>query len=184
MPEKLERVCIGAIAGPQGVRGGMRIKAFTGEPDDVAGYGPLTDESGKRRFELRLIGHSRGMPVVRIAGIEDRGAADALKGTRLYVERSALPETEENEYYHADLIGLETVDSEGRPLGAVIAVHDFGAGDIVEIAHSGGRTSLVPFTRACVPVVDIAGGRIVLDPPPGILDQDDEDDEKHDAAKD
>lgn len=168
------RVCVGAIAGPQGVRGGMRVKAFTAEPDGVAAYGPVTDETGKRRFELRIIGHSRGLPVVKIAGVEDRDAAEALKGTRLYVERSALPETEENEYYHADLIGLKAEDSEGQPLGTVIAVHAFGAGDIVEIEHQGGRTSMVPFTRAAAPVVDIEGGRIVLDPPAGLLDEDDD----------
>ncbi len=176
MPEKSARVCIGAIAGPQGVRGGMRVKAFTSEPDAVAGYGPVTDETGKRRFELRITGHSRGLPVVKIAGVEDRDAAQALKGTRLYVARSALPETEENEYYHADLVGLEAEDTEGQPLGAVIAVHEFGAGDIVEIEHPDGRTSMVPFTRAAAPVVDIEGGRIVLDPPPGLLDRDDGED--------
>ncbi len=171
MAAKSERVCIGAIAGAQGVRGAMRVKAFTAEPDGVAAYGPLTDETGNRRFVLRITGHSRGLPVVKITGVEDRDAAEALKGTRLYVERSALPETEENEYYHADLIGLQAEDTEGQSLGAVIAVHDFGAGDIVEIEHQGGRTSMVPFTRAAAPVVDIEGGRIVLDLPSGILDE-------------
>lgn len=176
MAEKSGRVCIGAIAGPQGVRGAMRVKAFTAKPDGIAAYGPVTDESGKRSFELRITAHSRGMPVVEIAGVEDRDAAAALNGTRLYVERSALPETEENEYYHADLIGLEAEDTDGKPLGVVIAVHDFGAGDIVEIEHPGGRTSMVPFTRASAPLVDIEGGRIVLDPPPGLLDEDGDDD--------
>jgi 16S rRNA processing protein RimM len=176
MAAKSERVCVGAIAGPQGVRGAMRVKAFTAEPGGIAAYGPVTDETGKRRFELRITGHSRGLPVVEIIGVEDRDAAEALKGTRLYVERSALPETEENEYYHADLIGLEAEDTEGQPLGTVIAVHEFGAGDIIEIEHEGGRTSMVPFTRAAAPVVDIEGGRIVLDPPPGLLDEDDDGD--------
>lgn len=176
MAAKSERICVGAIAGPQGVRGGMRVKAFTAEPDDVAAYGPVTDETGNRCFELRIIGHSRGLPVVKIIGVEDRDAAEALKGTRLYVERSALPDTEENEYYHADLIGLKAEDTEGQPLGTVIAMHAFGAGDIVEIERPSGRTSMVPFTRAATPVVDIEGGRIVLDPPSGLLDEDDAED--------
>ena len=185
MAAKSERVCIGAIAGPQGVRGGMRIKAFTGKPDDVAAYGPVTDEAGTRHFELRITGHSRGMPVVKITGVEDRDAAEALKGTRLYIARSALPDTEENEYYHADLIGLKAEDTDGQPLGAVIAVHEFGAGDILEIEHEGGLTEMLPFTRACVPSVDIEGGRIVLDPPEGVLeDLGEEPGEESDAPDD
>ena len=171
MPAKSERVCVGAFAGAQGVRGGVRIKPFTAEPDSVAAYGPVTDESGNRRFELRITGHSRGMPVVKVKGIEDRDAAEALKGTRLYVERSVLPETEENEYYHADLIGLQAQDTDGQQLGAVVAVHEYGAGDILEIERDGGRTDMVPFTLACVPTVDIAGGRIVVDPPAGSLEE-------------
>ena len=112
-----KRVCVGVVTGAHGVRGAVRLKSFTAEPEDVARYGPLEDESGERRFALRLIGGAKGVLIAAIAGIDDRDRAEALRGLRLYLPRSALPPTEEEEYYHADLIGLEAALGRRTPLG-------------------------------------------------------------------
>ena len=164
------RICVGVITGAQGVRGAVRIKSFTAVAADVAAYGPLEDESRTRRFELRLVGQAKGVLVGVIAGIADRDAAEALKGRRLYVARSTLPEPEAEEYYHADLIGLAAELEDGTVLGEVRAVWDFGAGDSLEVARPGAATVMVPFTRAVVPVVDLAGRRLVVAPPPGLIE--------------
>ena len=148
----------------------MRIKSFTEVPKDIAGYGPLEDESGRRRFELHLCGVAKGVLIARLPGIEDRDQAEALRGLCLYLPRSALPQPEAEEYYHADLIGLAAVLEDGTPVGRVRAVYDFGAGDTLELARDGAPPVLVPFTRAVVPIVAPAEGRLVLDPPPGLLD--------------
>ena len=166
-----KRVCLGVVTGPHGVQGAVRIKSFTEAPEDVARYGPLADETGIRHFELRLIGAAKGVVVARLSGIVDRNQAEALRGLRLYLPRSALPQTEDEEYYHADLIGLEAVLGDGTPVGQVRAIHDFGAGDTLELARPGAPAFLVPFTRAVVPKVELAAGRLVLDPPPGLLDE-------------
>ena len=169
------------MAGAHGVQGLVRIKAFTAEPAAIASYGPLRDESGDRRFELEVLGQAPGkraadVVLARIAGVTDRDAAEALRGVRLYVRRSALPRpTEEEEYYHADLIGLRCDDHDGTPFGRVTAVHDFGAGDLLELSIEAGAgrkagTVLVPFTREVVPVVDIASGYLVVDPPEGLVE--------------
>jgi 16S rRNA processing protein RimM len=168
--EREARLCVGVITGPQGVRGAVRIKSFTAEPADVASYGPVEDEAGQRRFELRVVGSAKGVVIATIAGLADRDAAERLKGTRLYMARSALPEPEEDEYYHSDLIGLPMVLRDGTMFGTVRAIHDYGAGTSLEVAHQSGQLVLVPFTRAVVPVVDIAAGRLVVDPPEGLLD--------------
>ena len=160
------RVCLGAIAGAHGVRGLVRVKSFTEAPEDIAAYGPLSDEAGGRRFTLTVTGRAKGVLLARIEGVTGRDQAAALKGTRLYAPRSALPDLAEETYYHADLIGLAAEDTEGRPLGRVAMVQNYGAGDLLEI--EGGpqdRPLLVPFTRAAVPVVDLVGGRLVVDPP-------------------
>jgi len=159
------RVCVGAITGAHGVRGLVRIKAFTETADGVTAYGAPVDERG-RRFSITLQSRTRDQWIARVEGVADRDAARALTGTRLYVDRAALPEPEEEDaYYHADLIGLSAVDRAGAGLGTVRAIWDFGAGDVVEIADEDGRTVIVPFTRAAVPEVDLAGGRLVVDPP-------------------
>jgi 16S rRNA processing protein RimM len=166
-----KQVCLGVVTGPHGVEGAVRIKSFTEEPEDVAHYGPLTDATGARRFELRLIGAGKGVVIARLSGVEDRNQAEALRGLQLYLPRSALPQTEAEEYYHADLIGLEAVLGDGTPVGRVRAIHDFGAGDTLELARPGAPPVMVPFTRAVVPSVEPAAGRLVLDPPPGLLDE-------------
>ena len=165
-----EAVCLGAIAGASGVRGAVRIKSFTAEPKDIASYGPLSDEGGKRVFEIRVTGMSKSQVLAEIEGVADRAAAEALKGTRLYVPRARLPAPGDGEYYHGDLIGLRVELTDGRRLGTVVAVHDFGAGDVIEVGRDGAAAVLAPFTRAVVPVVDIANRRLVIEPPPGLLD--------------
>ena len=171
MTDAAKRVCLGVVTGPHGVQGAVRIKSFTEAAEDVARYGPLADETGGRRFELRLIGAGKGVVIARLAGVEDRNQAEALRGLRLYLPRSALPQTDADEYYHADLLGLEAVLGDGTPVGRVRAIHDFGAGDTLELARPGAPPVMVPFTRAVVPIVEPAAGRLVLDPPPGLLDE-------------
>jgi 16S rRNA processing protein RimM len=163
-------VCVGIVTGPQGVHGAVRIKSFTEVPEDIARYGPLGDETGRHRLELHVCGAAKGVLIARLSGVEDRNQAEALRGLRLYLPRAALPQTEAEEYYHADLIGLEAVLGDGTPVGRVRAIHDFGAGDTLELARPGAPPVMVPFTRAVVPVVELAERRLVLDPPPGLLD--------------
>lgn len=168
MPEA-ERVLLGVIVGAKGIKGEVKIKSFTEDPENIAAYGPLQDASGKTTFSLKIVGFSKGLPVARIAGISDRNAAEALKGTELYVARERLPETgDEEEYYHADLIGLPVFFQDGRKLGVILRLFDFGAGDMLEIRPDPGACDvkgpvLVPFTTERVPVVDIAARRVIVD---------------------
>ncbi len=171
-----DRVCVGVIAGVHGVRGRVRIKSFTEQPGDIFAYGPLSDEAGARRFEPIPDGHSKGQLLARIEGIKDRDAAEALKGTRLFVDRSILPEPEEDEFYIADLEGLMAEDATGRPVGEIKAVHDFGAGTMLEIAPEQGETFMIPFTKAAVPEIDLQGRRVVVEPPPEVLASEEADD--------
>lgn len=166
-----KQVCVGIVTSPHGVTGAVRIKSFTARPEDLAAYGPLADESGVRRLELRLLGAAKGVLIGRLSGVDDRNRAEALRGLRLYLPRAALPPPEDEEYYHADLIGLAATLVDGTALGRVRAVHDFGAGDTLEIERSGAPPAMVPFTRAVVPVIDIEAGRLVIDPPPGLLNE-------------
>lgn len=161
----VHRVCLGVITGAQGVRGLVRIKSFTEDPDDLTAYGPLSDETGARRFDVTVTGRAKGVVIARIEGVADRGAAEALKRTRLHVDRAALPEPEEDEYYYADLIGLRAEDAAGAEIGRVVAVENFGAGDILEIARPEGEPLLLPFTKTVVTLVDLVGGRLVVAPP-------------------
>ncbi|HEY9567430.1 MAG TPA: ribosome maturation factor RimM [Thalassobaculum sp.] len=165
-----DRVCLGAVTGAHGVRGLVKVKPFTEDPDDVAAYGPLEDERGDRRFALTVEGRHKETVIVRVEGVTDRDAAEALRGTRLYVARSALPEPVDGEYYHADLVGLALVTVGGEALGTVSAVYDFGAGDLIEYVAADGKPRMLPFNETAVPEVDIAGGRIVVDPPEGLLE--------------
>jgi 16S rRNA processing protein RimM len=155
---------MGVIGRPHGVRGLVRVQSFTADPAAIASYGPLADETGTRSFRLTIVTPGE-MPVVRIDGVADRDAAARLTGTRLYVERAALPPAEEDEYYLADLAGCAAVDASGAALGTVAAVHNHGAGAFLEIARASGPPLLVPFTRAAVPVVDVAARRLVVAPP-------------------
>ncbi|MGE3994671.1 MAG: ribosome maturation factor RimM [Variibacter sp.] len=160
------RICVAQVGAPHGVRGEVRLKSFTEDPQAVARYGSLETEDGVRRFEIESLRPAKDMLVVRLRGVSDRNAAEALRNLRLYVPRDRLPPPEPGEFYHADLIGLAAVTADGEPFGKVVALHDFGAGDLIEIALAqGGATELLPFTAAVVPEVDIAAGRIVVMPP-------------------
>jgi 16S rRNA processing protein RimM len=174
MTEAAEKmVCVGVITGGRGLQGEVWIRAFTAVPEDVAAYGPLSDETGQRTFRLQVTGESKGRVVARIAGITSRTAADAVRGTRLFVRRSALPIPSADEYYHADLIGLDAClagdAGDGERYGKVVAVHDYGAGPLLEILDTNGATAFVPFTQDAVPIVDVDGGRLVVRPLPGLL---------------
>jgi 16S rRNA processing protein RimM len=162
-----QKILLGVFGAPHGIRGEVRLKSFTADPAAIATYGPLQDERGARSFTieaLRPIG--KDMFVARVQDIADRSAAEALNGMRLFAAREALPAPEEDQFYHADLIGLRVENHHGEILGSVVAVHNFGAGDIIEIAppyDTGAKTTaMVTFSRAFVPIVDIAGGRIVV----------------------
>ncbi len=161
---------MGVITGAHGVRGLVRVKSFTAKADGITAYGALEDERGERSFALERVGAAKGVLIMRLDGVADRDAAERLKGVRLYLPRAALPEPGEEEYYHADLVGLAAMLKDGSALGRVKAVHAHGAGDSLEVERPDGRTVIVPFTTAVVPVVDIEGGRLVVDPPEGLLD--------------
>jgi 16S rRNA processing protein RimM len=161
-------ICVGRIAAPHGVRGAVKIKSFTARTDDIAAYGPLSDEAGARRFAVKIVGRVQDMLIATLDGVTDRNAAERLKGLGLYVPRDRLPPAAADEFYHADLIGLAAMAPDGSPLGRVAALHNFGAGDVIEIARDGAGAALVPFTRRAVPVVDVAGGRVVVDLPDGL----------------
>ena len=163
------RVCVGAIVGAHGVRGQVRVKSFTADPADVAAYGPVESEDGTRRFKLRVMGEAKGLIIARLEGVDDRDAAEALRGTQLFVPRGRLPETEEDEFLYSDLVGLRAEAVDGSVLGTVRGIADFGAGEVLDIG-----VFMVPFTRASVPVVDIAGGRVVVVPPQYAPDEKDE----------
>ena len=168
-----DRVCVGAIAGSYGVRGEVRLKSFCAEPRDIATYGALATEDGSRTFEVKLAGAVKNGFAARLSGIATKEQADALKGLRLYVDRDRLPDPGEDEFYHADLLGLEVVDTGGTAIGRVKAVLNHGAGDLLEIAGPGLKAPvLLPFTIAAVPTVDLARRRIVADPPDGVLPDD------------
>lgn len=158
-----DRVLLGLFGRPHGVRGHVRVQSFTADPADIAAYGPVSDEAGARTFSLRVVQPGE-MPVVAVEGVADRDAAAKLTGTRLYVARDRLPAPAEDEFYHADLIGLAVEDGSGSRIGTVVAVSDHGAGAFLEI-ETDGQPLLVPFTRAAVPVVDLAGRRVVVAPP-------------------
>jgi 16S rRNA processing protein RimM len=160
-----DRVLLGVVAAPHGVRGLVRIKSFTDDPMKVAAYGPLSDEAGKKEYRVEVLSAARGAVLARFEGVADRTAAEALRGLRLYVERSALPEAGEKEWYEADLIGLAAVGRDGKDWGKVIAFHDFGAGSVMEV--SGGV--MLPFSDEAVPEIDVEGGKVVIDPPAGLL---------------
>jgi 16S rRNA processing protein RimM len=161
----VSRVCIAQIGAAHGVRGEVRLKAFTADPLGVVSYGPLETEDG-RRIEIETVRPAKDMLVARLKGVADRNAAEALTNLRLYVARDRLPPPADDEFYYADLIGLAATTADGAPFGTVKAVHNFGAGDLLEIEPAaGGATVMLPFSETTVPAVDIAGRRIVVVPP-------------------
>jgi 16S rRNA processing protein RimM len=164
---------LAAITGSYGVRGEARVKSFCAEPSALGDYGPLSDEKGSREFKVTITRPVKGGFAVRLSGVKTKEEADALKGVRLYAPREALPDLPDDEFYHADLIGLTVVDTGGADLGQVHAVMNHGAGDLLEVRQKGrSGTVLVPFTQAIVPTVDLTARRIVVDPPEGLFDED------------
>ncbi|MGY4283137.1 16S rRNA processing protein RimM [Bradyrhizobium sp. LM2.7] len=167
-------ICVARIGAAHGVRGAVKLWTFTEDPLAVRRYGPLVSKDGKRQFEVATAREAKDHLVATFKGVTTRDEAERLNGIELYVAREKLPATDEDEYYHADLIGLAAVTTAGEALGRVLAIHNFGAGDIIEIAPPKGATMLLPFTNAVVPEVDIAGGRVVVTLPQEI-EGDDED---------
>ena len=166
-----DHVLVAAIAGSFGVRGEVRLKSFTAEPEAVADYGPLHVENGSARYTVTLVGPIKGGYSARLSGVTTKEQADALRGTRLFADRSALPSLPDDEFYHADLLGLDAFDPGGQKLGRIKAVLNHGAGDILELDRGPGQASvLVPFTLAVVPTVDLASRRVIIDSPEGLFD--------------
>lgn len=164
-----DRVIVGALAGAYGVQGEVRVKSFCAQPEDIQTYSPLQDAKG-RSYTLAVLRPTKNSLIVRIAEIASKEAADALKGTELFALRSQLPQLPDDEFYHADLIDLEVFDTGGTPLGRVKSVQNNGADDLLELVVPGAsQTVLLPFTKAAVPTVDLAAGRIVADPPEGLF---------------
>jgi 16S rRNA processing protein RimM len=164
-------VLLGDIRRPQGLKGEVRIRSFTAEPAAIADYGALEDETGTRTFEIESLRTDAKGVVAHLKGVSTRESAEALTGTKLYVPRSRLPDEGEEEWYHSDLIGLTVFDQAGASLGTVVAIHNFGAGDLLEVRPAaGGPDVLVPFTRETVPEVDVEGGRLTLVPPEGLFE--------------
>jgi len=159
-----DRVCVAQIGAAHGIRGEVRLRSFTEDPMAIASYGPLESEDGTRRFEIEALRPAKDHFVARLAGINDRNAAETLTNLTLYVSRDRLPPAAEGEFYHADLVGLAAVSPDGATLGTVTAVHNFGAGDVIEIKPASGEALLVPFTDAAVPEIDLAAGRMVVVP--------------------
>lgn len=170
------RILLGHIVGAHGIRGEVQIKSYAEFPEDIAAYGPLTDEGGKRTFEITEIRVTHKGVLARLAEVDDRTAAEALKGTALMVERSQLPEAEAGDYYHADLIGLKAVSLAGEPIGTIVAVQNFGAGDLLEIRLEGSKqTEYVTFTDAAVPAVDLKAGKATIVMPKMVGDKEPDD---------
>ena len=161
-----ERIIVGAIAGSFGVQGEVRLKSFCADPVAIASYGPLYTEDGNRSFTVKVTKAVSGGLGARLSGIATKEQADALRGTSLYADRHKLPSLPDDEFYHADLIGLTVNDPGGALIGTVQAVHNHGAGDLLEVSGPGMKTSLLlPFTKAAVPMVDLAARLIIADPP-------------------
>jgi 16S rRNA processing protein RimM len=161
----LARVLLATIGAAHGVKGEVRVKAHGADPMALASYYGILATRDGRELEIERLRPGKGVAIAKFRGVDDRDAAEALNGVDLYIERERLPPPGAEEFYHADLIGLTAFDASGVEVGTVIAIHNFGAGDILEIAPPRGETVMLPFTKETVPAVDIAAGRITLAPP-------------------
>ena len=155
-------ICVAQVSAAHGVRGAVKLRCFTDAPENVANYGPLLDSDGHELFSIDLAGQTKGGVIAKIDGICDRDAAEALRGTQLFINRDRLPSTDEDEFYHADLIGMSVENPMGRSLGEVCAVHDFGAGDIIEYLTTSGTREMVPFTSENVPAINLSERRLII----------------------
>jgi 16S rRNA processing protein RimM len=171
-PEGAPRIVLAVVTGGHGIRGEVRLKSFAGDSAALTGYGPLERSDGGPPLEVVGLRPTKDGLIARFAGVGDRNAADALKGVELSVPRERLPEPDPDEFYFADLVGLAAVRPDGEALGTVVAVHNFGAGDVIEVELAGSlETILVPFTREVVPEIDVTARRLVIDPPEGLLEE-------------
>lgn len=168
---RVRRVCVAQIGAAHGLKGEVRLWSFTEEPEAVSRYGPLETEDGARRLEIESLRATKDYFVAKLRGIDDRNAAETLRNVKLYAPRDLLPKTEGDTFYHADLIGLTAVDADGAKIGDVIAVQNFGAGDIIEVRRADQSTVMFPFTETVVPQIDIAAGRMVIVPPEEIEEE-------------
>ncbi len=166
-----EMICVGVLGGAFGVNGEVRLKSYTVDPEAIADYAPLTSEDGSRSFDIQITRPLKGGFAARLSGVRTKEEADALKGLQLFAPRDRLPDLQDDEFYYTDLIGLTVLDTGGAEIGKVKAVLNHGASDLLELIVPGASaTVLLPFTRAVVPTVDIASGRIIADPPEGLLE--------------
>jgi len=183
MPAPKNPIQMAVIGAAHGIRGELRVKTFTGDPLALGDYGPLYAKDG-RAFEVIDIRPANTVVVVRFKGVNDRNAAEALAGTELFIDRSALPDDgEADEFYHADLVGLTVKDETGATIGKVSAIHNFGADDILEVTVDGRKGVLIPFSQAAVPEVSVAGGFIRIDAAAaGLTDSDDDPEPAEDSS--
>ena len=163
------KICVGMIAGAHGVNGHVRLRSFTAEPDAIRGYKPLTDENGEREFAIKIKKATNTYFIALVGGVTTRDQAEALRGTKLFVSRSVLPKLKKRQFYESDLLGLAVKDAQGKDGGKVALVHNYGGGPFLEIAPPEGKAYMLPFTKACVPEVDLEQGYIVITPPEGWL---------------
>lgn len=177
-PENLIQMAV--IGAAHGIKGELRVKTFTGDPLALGDYGPLFTRDG-RMFEVTDIRPAGNVVVVRFKGVSDRNAAEALAGTELFIDRAALPEEDEDEFYHADLVGLAVKDETGAVVGKVAAVQNFGGGDILELTLGGRKGVLIPFSKAAVPEISVTGGYIRIDPAAAGIVEDEDEMPPHDA---
>ncbi len=161
------KICVGQFAGAHGVRGLVRVRSFTEDPDAIFGYAPLTDETGQRVFKIVRKSTVKDMFIVAVDEVDDKEAADRLRGDKIFISRSLLPKTGEGEYYEADLIGLKVADCSGKDFGRVLGVHDYGAGTFLEIGTSKKDSFMLPFKNAFVPKVDLNEETVVICVPEG-----------------
>lgn len=183
MTDKNHRVLLGRIVTVHGIRGDVVIESFTADPADIAAYGPLQSADGSKEFRLKVLRATPKGVVAHVAGVDDRNAAEALRGTELFAARKRLPEAEDGQFYYIDLIGLRADNPEGECIGKVVAVQNYGAGDLLEIELTGQRvTELLPFTDTFVPEIDIAGGRLVVIVPVATATADDGENDDEEAG--
>ena len=171
MAREPARVCLGVVVASKGLRGEVRVKSYTEDPQDVAAYGPVSTDNG-RMLKLTVTGSGKGVVIAKVDGVDDRTQADALKGLNLYVDRGALPPPGADSLYQADLIGLLVERIDGETLGMVTAFHNFGGGDVMEVENAGGQAVLIPFAETAIAEVDVKGRRILVTPLPGLFDGD------------
>ena len=177
MTEK--RVCLGKIVGVHGIKGEFKVKSFTAIDTDIASYGPLEDKHSKQSFSIKVTGHSKDLLRIKIKGVDDRTLAETMIGTELYAPRGVLPELKDEEtFYETDLVGLTVLDENKKQVAKVIGFYNFGAGDILEIKLSAGRSEMLPFNKTYVPEINLEEGYIIVTSTAMVFIEDEEDSSK------